>query len=141
MARAPAGWYPDPCAGAALLGRHHMDPVDLSHQSGLSTAVDSDEECRALASRRAKAGDVAGAIAELESLLAEEIRVLGPDHPDTLKTRSSLSAFRDAGTPAIGEAWLEKGGSITMRLRRTADGTHLSANFTYKPSDKDYEDV
>ena len=35
---------------------------------------------------RGEAGDAAGVFAELEMLLPDMLRVLGPDHPDTLKT-------------------------------------------------------
>ncbi len=44
-----------------------------------------------LAHWRGESGDVAGAAAALEELLADRLRVLGPDHPDTLIIRSSLA--------------------------------------------------
>ena len=47
-----------------------------------------------LAYWRGWSGDVAGAITELETLLADRVRVLGPDHPDTLATRHSLARWR-----------------------------------------------
>jgi hypothetical protein len=43
---------------------------------------------------RGEAGDAAGAFAELEMLLPDMPRVLGPDHPDTLKTRSNIAFGR-----------------------------------------------
>jgi hypothetical protein len=43
---------------------------------------------------RGEAGDAAGAFAELEMLLPEMLRVLGPDHLDTLKTRSNIAFWR-----------------------------------------------
>ena len=43
---------------------------------------------------RGEAGDAAGAFAELEMLLPDMPRVLGPDHPDTLKTRSNIAFWR-----------------------------------------------
>jgi hypothetical protein len=43
---------------------------------------------------RGEAGDAAGAFAELEMLLPDTLRVLGPDHPDTLKTRSNIAFGR-----------------------------------------------
>jgi hypothetical protein len=47
------------------------------------------------------AGDVAGAIGQYEALLGDQRRVLGPDHPETLTTRSNLAYFRAlAGDPA-----------------------------------------
>ncbi|MGW2112625.1 tetratricopeptide repeat protein, partial [Streptomyces sp. NPDC001948] len=36
----------------------------------------------------------AGAAAAFEELLADRLRVLGPDHPDTLTTRSNLAYWR-----------------------------------------------
>jgi hypothetical protein len=38
--------------------------------------------------------DAAGAFAELEMLLPEMPRVLGPDHPDTMKIRSNIAFWR-----------------------------------------------
>ena len=47
------------------------------------------------------AGDVAGAVAGFEALLTAQLRVLGADHPDTLRTRNNLAHWRgragDAG--------------------------------------------
>ena len=40
-------------------------------------------------------------MAEYQALLADFLRVLGPDHPDTLTTRGNLAGFRGgAGDPA-----------------------------------------
>ncbi|MGH3985454.1 MAG: tetratricopeptide repeat protein [Pseudonocardiaceae bacterium] len=44
---------------------------------------------------RGEAGDPAGAAAALEQLLADVLRVLGPDHPDTLATRHNLAYWRE----------------------------------------------
>jgi hypothetical protein len=41
------------------------------------------------------AGDPAGAVAAFEELLADHLRVLGPDHPNTLTTRNNLAHWRD----------------------------------------------
>ena len=38
-----------------------------------------------------EAGRVDDAIAGFETLLADRLRVLGPDHPDTLSTRNNLA--------------------------------------------------
>jgi len=38
---------------------------------------------------------VAGAAAATEELLPDCLRVLGPDHPDTLSVRSNLAALRE----------------------------------------------
>lgn len=43
--------------------------------------------------------------------------------------------------PSIGEAWLEKDGSITLNLRGDATGAPAHAQFNYKTSDKDFKDV
>ena len=92
MAQAPAGWYPDPSGAPGLRYWDGTTWTQWTHPaaSGSAPTVDSAEQRRSLAASRATAGDVAGATAELKALLAEQIRVLGPDHPDTLKTRFSL---------------------------------------------------
>ena len=42
-----------------------------------------------------------GAITAFEQLLTDRLRVLGPDHPDTLITRSNIALWRgEAGDPA-----------------------------------------
>ena len=51
----------------------------------------------------AGAGRVGEAIVALEALLADRLRVLGPDHPDTLSTRAHLAA-QVAGAGRVGEA-------------------------------------
>lgn len=43
-----------------------------------------------LASWRGEAGDLLGAVAAFEELPTDRLRVLGPDHPDTLTTRDNL---------------------------------------------------
>ncbi|MCW2144250.1 hypothetical protein [Actinoplanes cyaneus] len=46
-------------------------------------------------------GQVAAAATETEALLADLLRVLGPDHPDTLTTRANLARWLgNAGEPA-----------------------------------------
>ncbi|MFC9297098.1 tetratricopeptide repeat protein [Streptomyces sp. NPDC057011] len=42
---------------------------------------------------RGRAGDAAGAATSLTHLLAEQVRVLGPDHPDTEATRRELALW------------------------------------------------
>jgi hypothetical protein len=42
-----------------------------------------------------RGGDAAGAAAATEKLLADCLRVLGPDHPRTLTVRSSLAGWRE----------------------------------------------
>lgn len=45
---------------------------------------------------------MAGAIADFEVLLADRLRVLGADHPDTLMTRGNLAAWRARSGDAAG---------------------------------------
>lgn len=42
---------------------------------------------------------------------------------------------------SIGDAWMDDDGSITLNLRSTADGEHVSAQFTYRTDDKDYAKI
>jgi hypothetical protein len=52
-------------------------------------------------SREGEAGDSAGAVAATRQLLADRLRILGPDHPDTLATRHDLAVWQGvAGDPA-----------------------------------------
>ncbi|WP_416903891.1 hypothetical protein [Micromonospora echinospora] len=46
---------------------------------------------------QAESGDRAGAIAATERVLADQLRVLGPGHPDALTTRKNLARWRDDG--------------------------------------------
>ena len=46
-----------------------------------------------LASLFGEAGRVDQAIAQFEALLNDHLRVLGPDHPETLKTRKNLARW------------------------------------------------
>lgn len=41
------------------------------------------------------------AAAALEKLLTDRLRVLGPDHPDSLTTRSKLAHWRGTPGPAL----------------------------------------
>jgi hypothetical protein len=50
------------------------------------------------------AGDAAGAAAAFRELLADYLRVHGPDHPGTLATRHSLARWRGAAGDAAGAA-------------------------------------
>ena len=53
------------------------------------------------AQSRGEAGDPADAVTAFEQLLADCLRVLGPQHPDTLSTRGNLARWRgEAGDPA-----------------------------------------
>jgi hypothetical protein len=56
-----------------------------------------------------EAGQVASAAAAFEQLLADCLRVLGPDHPHTLTTRHNLAHWRgEAGDPAGAAATFEQ---------------------------------
>ncbi|WP_253771258.1 hypothetical protein [Goodfellowiella coeruleoviolacea] len=53
-------------------------------------------------------GDPAGANAELERLLADRLRLLGPDHPHVRSTRAGLARWRrraGAQPAEPGQAW------------------------------------
>ncbi|WJK33339.1 FxSxx-COOH system tetratricopeptide repeat protein [Solwaraspora sp. WMMA2065] len=49
-------------------------------------------------------GQVAAAATAFEELLADSVRVLGPDHPDTLTTRSNVASWRGRAGDAVGAA-------------------------------------
>jgi hypothetical protein len=49
----------------------------------------------ALARWLGESGDRAGAVAAFEALLTDRLRVLGPDHPDTLANRNILTYWRE----------------------------------------------
>jgi len=42
---------------------------------------------------------------------------------------------------ALGEAWLEEDGTITLQMRRDADGNFVSAKLQYRQSDTEYAKV
>ncbi|MFE7475747.1 tetratricopeptide repeat protein, partial [Streptomyces sp. NPDC057575] len=46
----------------------------------------------------------AGAAAAFEELLADRLRVLGPDHPETLAARHNFASFRGEAGDAAGAA-------------------------------------
>ncbi len=69
------------------LGAEHPDALTARHY---------------LAAWRGRSGDVAGAIADFEVLLADQVRVLGADHPDTLITRGNLAAWRGVSGDVAG---------------------------------------
>ncbi|MFF3959540.1 DUF3710 domain-containing protein [Streptomyces sp. NPDC001890] len=77
-----------------------------------------------LAHWRGEAGDAAGAVAAFEELLADRLRMLGPDHPYTLATRSNLAYWRgEAGDAAGAVAAFEE--LLADRLRMLGPN-HLS---------------
>ncbi|MEU4292797.1 hypothetical protein AB0E63_31625 [Kribbella sp. NPDC026596] len=47
-----------------------------------------------LAYWRGEAGDAAGAATTIEELLADQLRLLGPDHPDIVVIRDNLAYWR-----------------------------------------------
>lgn len=59
----------------------------------------------------------------------------------TDKLDKAVQSNAPANIPSIGEAWLEKDGSITLNLRGDATGAAVHGQFNYKTSDKDFKDV
>lgn len=59
----------------------------------------------------------------------------------TDKLDKAVQSNAPANIPSIGEAWLEKDGSITLNLRGDASGAAVHGQFNYKTSDKDFKDV
>ncbi|MEU0992190.1 tetratricopeptide repeat protein [Streptomyces sp. NPDC005953] len=51
-----------------------------------------------------EAGGAVGAAEAFAELLTDRLRVLGPDHPDTLTTRSNLARWRGEAGDAVGAA-------------------------------------
>ncbi|HSV66346.1 MAG TPA: tetratricopeptide repeat protein, partial [Mycobacteriales bacterium] len=94
-------WEPDAHPVLSRLGRS-------LGEAGLVT--DATRHFTTLATRhnlaywRGEAGDAAGAAAAFEVLLADDLRVLGPDHPDTLATRHDLAWWRGQAGDAAGAA-------------------------------------
>ncbi len=95
-AQKPAGWYPDPRRAPPAvryfdgqkwtrLARPHPDspPRTTADDERLTEALD-----------RAQAGDVAGAVGDLENLVAHQVRALGHDDCDTLTSRGYLAYCR-----------------------------------------------
>ncbi|MBO4164420.1 tetratricopeptide repeat protein [Micromonospora antibiotica] len=94
-----------------ILGPEH--PVTLQTRSNLAHWRDEAGDILAtrskIARRRGEAGDPAGAAAAYEELLADAVRILGPDHRNTLGTRNNLAVWRGlAGDPAGAAAACEE---------------------------------
>jgi tetratricopeptide (TPR) repeat protein len=81
-----ASWLP---AVTVALGAEHPDTLATRHN---------------LAFCRGRAGDVAGAAAEFEALMAVQQRVLGAEHPDALRTRHNLAFCRGEAGDVAGAA-------------------------------------
>ena len=74
------------------------------------------EGANAVAQAYESAGRLGEAIALYEQVLADRIRVLGPDHPDTLSSRNNLAyAYESAGR--LKEAIVMLGGALADSLR------------------------
>jgi hypothetical protein len=106
MAQAPPGWYPDPSGSP---GQRYFDGTTWTQwtyaaDQGSTPQVRSDQQRGIDALRRARAGDVAGAISDLEGLLADQIRILGRDHPNTLDTRKALARLRRFSPSGVAQA-------------------------------------
>ncbi|MGW0587204.1 tetratricopeptide repeat protein [Streptosporangium sp. NPDC002607] len=63
-----------------LLGPNHSDTLSTREN---------------LAFWRGRAGDAAGAVATLQEVLSDRLRVLGTDHPATLTLRRDLAYWRE----------------------------------------------
>ncbi|MDN3351205.1 tetratricopeptide repeat protein [Actinomadura sp. DC4] len=82
-----------------------------------ATAVPLLLERQAAAIALGEGGDWAGAVELLRVILAEQTRVLGPGHPDTLRTRQFLAhGLGGAGDPLEGAAMLRE--LLAEQLRR-----------------------
>ncbi|NBE85435.1 tetratricopeptide repeat protein [Micromonospora rubida] len=64
------------------------------HESGGGSTTRS-----SLAFWRGETGDAAGAVTAFEKLLTDQLRVLGPDHPDSPAADASTEAATAAPTP------------------------------------------
>jgi len=84
VARALASAHKPAAAAAILQEREWAAPLDADHPNTLTVRGN-------LASWLGQAGRVDDAVATLEQLLSDRLRVLGPDHPHTLTTRSHLA--------------------------------------------------
>ena len=88
-----------------------------------------------LASRRARRGTPAGAAAAYEELLADQLRVLGPDHPDTLITRNNLAFWRGEAGDAGGRGHGARGAAGRPAAgARPRPPRHLAPPGTTSPS-------
>jgi hypothetical protein len=72
-----------------------------------ATAPPRSATSKPTALRRGEAGDPAGAATAFGQLLSDRLRVLGPNHPDTLTTRHNLAHWR--GQAATAQAASEQG--------------------------------
>ncbi|MBM7770157.1 hypothetical protein JOD54_000361 [Actinokineospora baliensis] len=97
----------------AQVGPNHTSSLNLRHN---------------VAYWRAVAGDPTTAIAELEDVLATQIRVLERDHPNTLNTRHNIAQFRaEAGEVAAGVRELE---AVLADKVRTLGPDHVATEQT-----------
>ena len=80
---------------AVRLRNHALEYLAADHPDTLETR-------RSVAYWRGEAGDAAGAVAELTTLLADHQRVLGADHPATLSTWGNLAYWRGEAGDAAG---------------------------------------
>lgn len=100
-----------------------------SHED-LRTAVIHDRFVRAreLAEQRAKMGGPAEAATAYEQLLAECLRLLGPDNANTLATRAAIADYRGrAGEPAEAATAFEQLLADYLRLHGPNDFTTVAA--------------
>jgi hypothetical protein len=66
---------------------------------------------------KGRAGDVTGAVQAYEELLADQLHLLGPDHPDALITFNNLAGWRgEAGDVAGAAAAYERALANYLRV-------------------------
>jgi Tetratricopeptide repeat len=54
-----------------------------------------------IAMRTKQAGDLRGAVEQLAAVYDDRVRVLGPQHPDTIITCKNLDSYRDSLTTFV----------------------------------------
>jgi hypothetical protein len=97
------------------LGHAGQVTAAITHFQNLTHAVGGPDHPISLAARKnlahwlGKGGDETGAVAVIEQLLPDMVRVWGPDDPDTLAARSDLAGWRgNAGDAAGAVALIEQ---------------------------------
>ncbi|MGI8335854.1 caspase, EACC1-associated type [Actinomadura scrupuli] len=91
-------------------GTRNADLLALARNRAFAaTAAPLLRERHAAAVARGESGDWTEAVELLRVILAEQVRVLGPDHADTLRTRQSLAhGIGGSGAPLEGAAMLRE---------------------------------
>ncbi len=90
---------PTTCRSPVAASESAVQPPDVTTAIGPPTV-----SANTSISWRGEAGDPAGAATATEELLADRVRVLGPDHPNTLITRNNQARWRGKTGDAPGAA-------------------------------------